>query len=99
MLAQNSQGLDAAQYQQLLAGLADLIAIPAICRNRSCPSADPDGYSVQLLSAHVARCGQQVGQKVELVTQGEATELGQGPGGKITDPLVSFRVVTRRISR
>ena len=34
MLAQNSQGLDPAAYQQLLAGWPTWIATPAICRSR-----------------------------------------------------------------
>lgn len=39
MLAQNSQDLDTAVYQQLLAGLADLTETRATCKSRSCPSA------------------------------------------------------------
>ena len=88
MLAQNSQGLDAAQYQQLLAGLADLDRNTrdlqeSVMSIRMIPMATVFSRFPRMLR-DVAN---KLGKKVELVTQGEATELDKGLVEKITDPL------------
>ena len=88
MLAQNSQDLDAAQYQQLLAGLADLDRNTrdlqeSVMSIRMIPMATVFSRFPRMLR-DVAN---KLGKKVELVTQGEATELDKGLVEKITDPL------------
>ncbi|QIL45065.1 chemotaxis protein CheA [Acidovorax sp. HDW3] len=88
MLAQNSQGLDPSAYQQLLAGLADL--------DRNTRDLQESVMSIRMIpmSTVFSRfprmlrdVANKLGKKVELVTQGEATELDKGLVEKITDPL------------
>ncbi len=88
MLAQNSQGLDPSTYQQLLAGLADL--------DRNTRDLQESVMSIRMIpmSTVFSRfprmlrdVANKLGKKVELVTQGEATELDKGLVEKITDPL------------
>ncbi|XAH23020.1 chemotaxis protein CheW [Xylophilus sp. GW821-FHT01B05] len=88
MLAQNSQGLDPALYQQLLSGLSDL--------DRNTRDLQESVMSIRMIpmSTVFSRfprmlrdLATKLGKKVELVTQGEATELDKGLVEKITDPL------------
>jgi len=88
MLAQNSQGLDPALYQQLLSGLSDL--------DRNTRDLQESVMSIRMIpmSTVFSRFPRmlrdlagKLGKKVELVTQGEATELDKGLVEKITDPL------------
>src|SRR5574344_166900 len=88
MLAQNSQDLDAAQYQQLRAGVADLDRNTrdlqeSVMSIRMIPMATVFSRFPRMLR-DVAN---KLGKKVELVPQGEATELDKGLVEKITDPL------------
>ncbi|MDO9611952.1 MAG: chemotaxis protein CheW, partial [Serpentinimonas sp.] len=88
MLAQNSRALDAALNQQLLAGLADL--------ERNTRDLQESIMSIRMIPMSVVfsrfprmlrDLAGKLGKKVELVTQGEATELDKGLIEKITDPL------------
>ena len=88
MLAQYSRNLDATQHQQLLAGLADL--------ERNTRDLQETVMSIRMIPMSVVfsrfprmlrDLATKLGKKVELVTQGEATELDKGLIEKITDPL------------
>ncbi|MBV8249673.1 MAG: chemotaxis protein CheW [Comamonas sp.] len=88
MLAQNSQGLDPAVYQQLLAGLADL--------DRNTRDLQESVMSIRMIpmSTVFSRFPRmlrdlagKMGKKIDLITLGEATELDKGLVEKITDPL------------
>ena len=88
MLAQNSQGLDPATYQQLLSGLADL--------DRNTRDLQESVMSIRMIpmSTVFSRfprmlrdLATKLGKKVDFVTHGEATELDKGLVEKITDPL------------
>jgi two-component system chemotaxis sensor kinase CheA len=88
MLAQNSRGLDAGAYQQLLAGLADL--------DRNTRDLQESVMSIRMIPMSVVfnrfprmlrDLAAKLGKKVELVQVGEATELDKGLVEKITDPL------------
>ncbi|MFN9725956.1 chemotaxis protein CheW [Acidovorax sp.] len=88
MLAQNSRGLDAGVYQQLLAGLADL--------DRNTRDLQESVMSIRMIPMSIVfsrfprmlrDLANKLGKKVELVTLGEATELDKGLVEKITDPL------------
>ena len=88
MLAQNSHGLDAAAYQQLLAGLADL--------DRNTRDLQESVMSIRMIPMSIVfsrfprmlrDLANRLDKKVELVTLGEATELDKGLVEKITDPL------------
>ena len=88
MLAQNSHGLDASAYQQLLAGLADL--------DRNTRDLQESVMSIRMIpmSTVFSRFPRmlrdlagKLGKKIDLITLGEATELDKGLVEKITDPL------------
>lgn len=88
MLAQNSHGLDAATYQQLLAGLADL--------DRNTRDLQESVMSIRMIPMSIVfsrfprmlrDLANRLDKKVELVTLGESTELDKGLVEKITDPL------------
>ncbi len=88
MLAQNSAGLDPALYQQLASGLADL--------ERNTRDLQESVMSIRMIPMSMVfnrfprmlrDLASKLGKKVELVTQGEATELDKGLVEKITDPL------------
>ena len=88
MLAQNSHGLDAAVYQQLLAGLADL--------DRNTRDLQESVMSIRMIPMSIVfsrfprmmrDLANRLDKKIELVTLGEATELDKGLVEKITDPL------------
>ena len=88
MLAQNSRGLDAGAYQQLLAGLTDL--------DRNTRDLQESVMSIRMIPMSIVfsrfprmlrDLANKLGKKVELVTLGEATELDKGLVEKITDPL------------
>ncbi len=88
MLAQTSQALDGAQHQSLVAGLADL--------QRNTRDLQEAVMSIRMIPMSVVfnryprmmrDLAGKLGKKVELVTQGEATELDKGLVEKITDPL------------
>jgi two-component system chemotaxis sensor kinase CheA len=88
MLAQSSASLDPAAQLQLSAGLADL--------QRNTRNLQESVMSIRMIpmSAVFNRFPRmlrdlagKLGKKVELVTQGEATELDKGMIEKITDPL------------
>ena len=88
MLAQNSNGLDAAVYQQLLAGLVDLDRNTrdlqeSVMSIRMIPMSIVFSRFPRMLRDLVNR----LDKKVELVTLGESTELDKGLVEKITDPL------------
>src|SRR6185436_3383685 len=88
MLAQNSRGLDAALSQQLAAGLADLDRNTrdlqeAVMSIRMIPMSIVFSRFPRMLRDLAAK----LGKKVEMVTQGEATELDKSLVEKITDPL------------
>ncbi|WKB54512.1 chemotaxis protein CheA [Eleftheria terrae] len=88
MLAQNSRGLDPAVHQQMLAGLTDLDRNTrdlqeAVMSIRMIPMATVFNRFPRMLRDLAAK----LGKKVDLVTQGEATELDKGLVEKITDPL------------
>ena len=87
-LAQNSRGIDAGAYQQLLAGLADL--------DRDTRDLQESVMSIRMIPMSIVfsrfprmlrDLANKLGKKVELVTLGEATELDKGLVEKITDPL------------
>jgi len=88
MLAQNSQTLDPAANQQLMAGLADL--------DRNTRDLQESVMSIRMIPMSIVfsrfprmlrDLASKLGKKVEFVTQGEATELDKGLVEKITDPL------------
>jgi two-component system, chemotaxis family, sensor kinase CheA len=88
MLAQNGKGVDAALYQQLASGLADLERNTrdlqeAVMSIRMIPMSLVFNRFPRMLRDLAGK----LGKKVELVTQGEATELDKGLVEKITDPL------------
>ncbi|MEN9451802.1 MAG: hypothetical protein RLZZ369_861 [Pseudomonadota bacterium] len=88
MLAQNSQTLDPTANQQLLSGLADLDRNTrdlqeAVMSIRMIPMSTVFSRFPRMLRD----LANKLGKKVELVTQGEATELDKGLVEKITDPL------------
>jgi len=88
MLAQNSKGLDAGLNQQMSSGLADLERNTrdlqeAVMSIRMIPMSMVFNRFPRMLRDLAAK----LGKKVELVTQGEATELDKGMVEKITDPL------------
>jgi two-component system chemotaxis sensor kinase CheA len=88
MLAQNSKNIDAALYQQLAAGLADL--------DRNTRDLQESVMSIRMIPMSIVfnrfprmlrDLAAKLGKKVEFVTHGEATELDKGLVEKITDPL------------
>ncbi|HEY0819698.1 MAG TPA: chemotaxis protein CheW [Rhizobacter sp.] len=88
MLAQNTQGLDPAVYQQLAAGLADL--------DRNTRDLQESVMSIRMIPMSMVfsrfprmlrDLAAKLGKKVDFVTLGEATELDKGLVEKITDPL------------
>ncbi len=88
MLAQNSKDIDTALHQQLIAGLADLERNTrdlqeAVMSIRMIPMSLVFNRFPRMLRDLASK----LGKKVELVTQGEATELDKGLVEKITDPL------------
>ncbi|MEO3691317.1 chemotaxis protein CheA [Roseateles paludis] len=88
MLAQNSQSLDPSLNQQLMAGLADLERNTrdlqeSVMSIRMIPMSTVFNRFPRMLRDLAAK----LGKKVELVTQGEATELDKSLVEKITDPL------------
>ncbi len=88
MLAQNGKNVDTALYQQLASGLADLERNTrdlqeAVMSIRMIPMSMVFNRFPRMLRDLAGK----LGKKVELVTQGEATELDKGLVEKITDPL------------
>jgi len=88
MLAQNSRGLDPVVYQQMVTGLTDLDRNTrdlqeAVMSIRMIPMSTVFSRFPRMLRD----LANKLGKKVELVTQGEATELDKGLVEKITDPL------------
>ncbi len=88
MLAQNSRAIDPVLYQQLMAGLTDLDRNTrdlqeAVMSIRMIPMSTVFSRFPRMLRD----LANKLGKKVELVTQGEATELDKGLVEKITDPL------------
>jgi two-component system chemotaxis sensor kinase CheA len=88
MLAQNSKAIDTALHQQLMSGLTDLERNTrdlqeAVMSIRMIPMSMVFNRFPRMLRDLAAK----LGKKVELVTQGEATELDKGMVEKITDPL------------
>src|SRR4029079_4414291 len=83
-----TKGVDPALHQQLAAGLADL--------ERNTRDLQESVMSIRMIPMSVVvnrfprmlrYLAAKLGKKVELVTQGEATELDKGLVEKITDPL------------
>ncbi|HSI47673.1 MAG TPA: chemotaxis protein CheW [Ideonella sp.] len=88
MLAQNSRAVDQQINQQLLSGLADLERNTrdlqeAVMSIRMIPMSVVFNRFPRMLRDLAAK----LDKKVDLVTQGEATELDKGLVEKITDPL------------
>ncbi len=88
MLAQNSKGVEAALYQQMAAGLADLERNTrdlqeSVMSIRMIPMSIVFNRFPRMLRDLTAK----LGKKVEMVTVGDATELDKGLVEKITDPL------------
>jgi two-component system chemotaxis sensor kinase CheA len=88
MLAQTSQQVDTALYQQLVAGLADL--------DRNTRDLQESVMSIRMIPMSIVfsrfprmlrDLAAKLDKKVEFVTRGEATELDKGLVEKITDPL------------
>ena len=88
MLAQNSRALDAADYQKMIAGLADL--------ERNTRDLQESVMSIRMIPMSVVfsrfprmlrDLASKLGKKVDFVTLGESTELDKGLVEKITDPL------------
>jgi len=88
MLAQNSKSMDAALYQQMAAGLADL--------DRNTRDLQESVMSIRMIPMSIVfnrfprmlrDLAAKLSKKVEFVTHGEATELDKGLVEKITDPL------------
>ena len=88
MLAQNSRARDPSANQQLLAGLADLDRNTrdlqeAVMSIRMIPMSTVFSRFPRMLRD----LANKLDKKINLVTQGEATELDKGLVEKITDPL------------
>jgi two-component system chemotaxis sensor kinase CheA len=88
MLAQNSRSIDPALYQSLVSGLTALDRNTrdlqeAVMSIRMIPMQTVFSRFPRMLRDLASK----LGKKVELVTQGEATELDKGLVEKITDPL------------
>jgi len=88
MLAQNSKGIDAALFQQMSSGLADLERNTrdlqeAVMSIRMIPMSLVFNRFPRMLRDLASK----LDKKVELVQVGEATELDKGLVEKITDPL------------
>jgi two-component system chemotaxis sensor kinase CheA len=88
MLAQNGKNVDSALHQQLASGLADLERNTrdlqeAVMSIRMIPMSMVFNRFPRMLRDLAGK----LGKKVELVTQGEATELDKGLVEMITDPL------------
>jgi two-component system, chemotaxis family, sensor kinase CheA len=88
MLAQNGKGVDAALYQQMASGLADLERNTrdlqeAVMSIRMIPMSLVFNRFPRMLRDLAAK----LGKKVDLVQVGESTELDKGLVEKITDPL------------
>lgn len=88
MLAQNSRTLEPSANQQLLAGLADLDRNTrdlqeAVMSIRMIPMSTVFSRFPRMLRD----LANKLGKNINLVTQGEATELDKGLVEKITDPL------------
>lgn len=88
MLAQNGKNVDPGLYQQLASGLADLERNTrdlqeAVMSIRMIPMSLVFNRFPRMIRDLTGK----LGKKVELVTQGEATELDKGLVEKITDPL------------
>jgi two-component system, chemotaxis family, sensor kinase CheA len=88
MLAQNGKALDASVNQQMASGLADLERNTrdlqeAVMSIRMIPMSLVFNRFPRMLRDLAAK----LGKKVDLVQQGEATELDKGLVEKITDPL------------
>jgi two-component system chemotaxis sensor kinase CheA len=88
MLAQNGKAIDAALYQQLAKGLADLERNTrdlqeAVMSIRMIPMSLVFNRFPRMLRDLAAK----LGKKVEMVQLGESTELDKGLVEKITDPL------------
>ena len=88
MLAQNSRTLEPSANQQLLAGLADLDRNTrdlqeAVMSIRMIPMSTVFSRFPRMLRD----LANKLDKKINLVTQGEATELDKGLVEKITDPL------------
>ena len=88
MLAQSAAGLETAAHQQLATGLADLERHTrdlqeSVMSIRMIPMSAVFSRFPRMLRDLAAK----LGKSVELVTQGEATELDKGMIEKITDPL------------
>ena len=88
MLAQNSLSVDPSLFQQLSSGLADL--------ERNTRDLQESVMSIRMIPMSMVfsrfprmmrDLAAKLGKKVELVTQGESTELDKGLVEKITDPL------------
>jgi len=88
MLAQTSSKLDAAVFQQMAAGLADL--------QRNTRDLQESVMSIRMIPMSVVfnrfprmlrDLAAKLAKKVEFVTQGDSTELDKGLVEKITDPL------------
>jgi two-component system chemotaxis sensor kinase CheA len=88
MLAQNSRDVAPGLYQQLTSGLADL--------ERNTRDLQESVMSIRMIPMSIVfnrfprmlrDLAAKLGKKVELVTQGEATELDKSLVEKITDPL------------
>ena len=88
MLSQNGKGIDAALYQQLASGLADL--------DRNTRDLQEAVMSIRMIPMSLVfnrfprmlrDLASKLDKKVELVQVGEATELDKGLVEKITDPL------------
>jgi two-component system chemotaxis sensor kinase CheA len=88
MLAQNSRSVDPSLFQQLSSGLADL--------ERNTRDLQESVMSIRMIPMSMVfsrfprmmrDLAAKLGKKVELVTQGESTELDKGLVEKITDPL------------
>ncbi len=89
MLAQSSGALEPAAQRQLAAGLADLQRHTrnlqeSVMSIRMIPMSTVFSRFPRMLRDLAGK----LGKKVELVTQGEATELDKGMIEKITDPLM-----------
>ncbi len=88
MLAQHSQGLDPALYQQLAGGLAEL--------NRNTRDLQESVMSIRMMPMSLVfnrfprmlrDLAAKLGKQINFVTVGDATELDKGLVEKITDPL------------
>ena len=87
-LEQNAEGLDHVRHQRMAAGMAELerntrALQEAVMSIRMIPMSMVFNRFPRMLRD----LAQKLGKSVELVTQGEATELDKGMVEKITDPL------------